>query len=97
MKMRQDFAVFILTHGRSDNQLTLKTLKRQGYSGRWYLIIDNEDNQQEEYISRYGADHVIVFDKETEVKKTDTMDICKKLLLPGGKKPWCKVFLDVRR
>lgn len=72
--MRQDFAVFILTHGRSDNQLTLKTLKRQGYSGRWYLIIDNEDNQQEEYISRYGADHVIVFDKETEVKKTDTMD-----------------------
>ena len=72
--MREDFAVFILTHGRAKNQLTLKSLQRQGYSGRWYLIIDNEDDQQAEYISRYGADHVIVFDKVEEIARTDTMD-----------------------
>ena len=72
--MREHFAVFILTHGRAKNQLTLKSLQRQGYSGRWYLIIDNEDDQQAEYISRYGADHVIVFDKVEEIARTDTMD-----------------------
>ena len=32
--MRDNFAVFILTHGRASNVVTLKTLKRQGYSGR---------------------------------------------------------------
>ena len=38
--MRDDFAVFILTHGRAKQQKTVKTLKRCGYTGRLYLIVD---------------------------------------------------------
>ena len=31
--MRNDFAVFILTHGRADNVITLKSLLRGGLHG----------------------------------------------------------------
>ena len=32
--MRDDFAVFILTHGRADNVATIKALRRGDYSGK---------------------------------------------------------------
>jgi len=60
--MRDDFAVFILSHGRADRVHTISALERGGYTGRWYIIIDNEDDQGPEYIRRYG-DRVIVFDR----------------------------------
>ncbi len=44
-KYADDFAVFILTHGRPDTIRTLDTLKRGNYTGKWYLVIDNEDKQ----------------------------------------------------
>ena len=39
----KEFAVFILTHGRPDNVKTLATLKKCGYTGKIYFIVDNED------------------------------------------------------
>lgn len=72
--MRTDFAVFILTHGRADNVITLKSLLRGGYTGRWYMVIDDEDNDAEKYQEKYGADHVIIFDKQTAYNRADTMD-----------------------
>jgi len=72
--MRDDFAVFILTHGRADNVVTMKTLQRGGYTGRYYLIIDDEDDQRELYEKNYGADHVIVFNKQEAYDRADTMD-----------------------
>lgn len=60
--MRDDFAVFILTHGRAKQQKTVKTLKRCGYTGRLYLIVDDEDKELDEYIRLYGSD-VITFSK----------------------------------
>ena len=48
--MRDDFAVFILTHGRAKQQKTVKTLKRCGYTGRLYLIVDDEDKELDEYM-----------------------------------------------
>jgi hypothetical protein len=59
----KDFAVFILTHGRPDNIITLRTLKNCGYTGKVYLIIDNEDKRANEYFSLYGKEMVIQFDK----------------------------------
>jgi hypothetical protein len=58
----KDFAVFILTHGRADRVRTYQTLKKQGYTGRIYLVIDNEDKEADEYYDRFG-DEVIMFDK----------------------------------
>lgn len=56
------FAVFILTHGRPDNVITYNTLRRQGYTGDIYIIIDNEDKTGDQYRKLYG-DKVIIFDK----------------------------------
>lgn len=72
--MREDFAVMILTHGRADRVYTLSSLRKGGYTGKVYIVIDNEDDQQDEYVSRYGQDRVVVFDKETQMRKCDTMD-----------------------
>lgn len=72
--MRDDFAVFILTHGRADNIETLKALKRGGYTGKWYCVIDDEDEQQKQYIEKYGKDKIIIFDKQKAYENADTMD-----------------------
>lgn len=72
--MREDFAVFILTHGRADNVVTKKTLEKGGYTGKWYMIIDDEDDQKDLYIKNFGEDHVVVFDKQKAYDRTDTMD-----------------------
>ena len=71
--MLDDFAVFILSHGRPDNVITYKTLQRAGYTGRVYIIIDNEDKQADKYYQNYG-DMVIMFDKVAWAEKTDTGD-----------------------
>lgn len=72
--MRDDFAVFILTHGRPDRVWTEKTLERCGYTGRLYYVIDNQDDTEAEYYERYG-DSVIKFSKPEVAKYTDSMDM----------------------
>lgn len=69
----KDFAVFILTHGRADTCLTDKTLRRQGYTGKIYYVIDDEDDQAEKYRQNFG-DQVIQFCKSEWIDKIDTMD-----------------------
>jgi hypothetical protein len=66
--MRNDFAIFILTHGRPDRVYTLQTLSKSGYTGRVYLVIDDADKAGDEYRRRYG-DQVLVFSKD-EISKT---------------------------
>ena len=58
----EDFAVFILTHGRPDNVKTFNTLKRFGYTGKIYIIIDNEDKRADEYYKNF--DNVVMFNKK---------------------------------
>lgn len=58
----EDFAAFILSHGRPDNVLTVNSLRRRGYTGRIFIVIDSEDNTKDKYIENYG-ESVIVFDK----------------------------------
>ena len=71
---KDDFAVFILTHGRADNVKTVKTLEKAGYTGKYYIVIDNEDDQEDRYRELYG-DKVMQFDKLEEASKTDTPDL----------------------
>ena len=77
-KYADDFAVFILTHGRPDTIHTLDTLKRGNYSGKWYLVIDNEDKQAEKYYEKYGTERVIMFDKLAISKTFDTADLSQE-------------------
>lgn len=69
--MINDFAVFILTHGRPDNVKTFSTLKKCGYTGRCYFIVDNEDKTIDKYIKNFGSDNVIVFNKKEQADKVD--------------------------
>ena len=70
----KNFAVLILSHGRADNVITIKTLRNIGYTGKIYIVIDNEDNQKEKYEKLEDVEDVIVFDKSLEIEKTDTAD-----------------------
>lgn len=71
--MRDDFAVFILTHGRADNVITYNSLNKQGYTGKIYIVIDDEDEQEQKYRRNYG-DMVLRFSKDEIQKTFDTMD-----------------------
>lgn len=67
----KDFAVFILTHGRPDNVITLNTLKKCGYTGKVYFIVDNEDKTVSKYIQNFGSENVKVFDKKYYADQVD--------------------------
>lgn len=71
------FAVLILSHGRADHMYTLDTLHECGYTGDWYIVVDNEDPTVHHYIEKFGEDHIIIFDKAEAAKKNDTCDIVK--------------------
>lgn len=70
---RKDFAAFILSHGRPDRVYTYETLIRHGFTGKIYIIIDNEDEAKAEYEKKFPG-KVIVFDKKKTAEKVNTMD-----------------------
>jgi hypothetical protein len=67
----KDFAVFILTHGRADSVFTYKTLKKCGYTGLVYFIVDNEDKMIDQYIKNFGEEYVKIFDKKMMADSID--------------------------
>lgn len=79
--MGNNFAVFILSHGRANNIDTLKTLRRANYSGKWFIVVDNQDDMLGEYKREY-KNKVIVFDKEEWMNKTDTVTNEKEFASP---------------
>lgn len=71
--MKNNFAAFILTHGRPNKVYTYDSLLASGYTGEIYIIIDNEDEKADQYKKRY-KDKVIMFDKLEISKKFDFAD-----------------------
>lgn len=72
--MMDDFAVFILSHGRPNHIPTVAVLNRGNYTGKWFLLLDDEDETEGEYRANYGDERVVVFNKERYVQSVDTMD-----------------------
>lgn len=74
-----DVAVLISTNGRARNQITYSTLRRIGYTGKIFLVVDDEDVELAEYKRIYG-DSVKIFSKKEYFKKADLMinkaDMC---------------------
>jgi hypothetical protein len=66
-----NFAVFILTHGRPDNVLTYNTLKKCGYNGKLFFVVDNEDLTVDKYRENFGQEFIKVFDKKLIADKVD--------------------------
>lgn len=73
MMRTENFAAFILTHGRPDRQYTLASLRKHGYTGRVILLIDDEDSTAEEYRARYG-EMVQTFSKLEVARSIDEGD-----------------------
>lgn len=71
--MRPDFAVFILTHRRADRVYTYDTLRKCGYTGPIFIVIDDADDQGDEYRARFG-DAVLTFSKEAIAQTFDEGD-----------------------
>lgn len=76
--MRNDTAVFIITHQRVNKQLTLKTLQKAKYSGDIFLVVDDMDSDLKKYKEKYG-DIVLVFSKQEFWKDTDTYTNTKNM------------------
>jgi len=73
--MRNDFAIFILSHGRADSIKTIDTLAKCNYTGKWYIVCDNEDETIDRYYKNFGNDKIIIFDKLAKSKEFDTGDL----------------------
>lgn len=63
MMKNKNFVAFILSHGRADRVVTYDSLKKSGYTGRIVIVLDNEGPSAPEYISRFGSENVVIFDK----------------------------------
>lgn len=69
-----DFAVLILTHGRPDRVFTLEALRKAGWTGPTYLVIDDEDATADEYRRIHGGDRVVQFSKQEIADRIDEGD-----------------------
>lgn len=65
------FAVFILTNRRPDRVRTYQLLKRVGYTGKIYLVVDDEDPTIQQYIDTFSANEVFIFSKKEAEQITD--------------------------
>ena len=74
--MKNNFCVLILSHGRPDNVHTVNTLERFGYTGDWYIVLDDLDPTIDRYKKTFGEDKVVVFNKSVYMDNriTDSMD-----------------------
>lgn len=73
MSVPENFAAFILTHGRPNRVDTYRSLRKHGYTGRIVIVIDNEDATRAEYEKKFG-DAVVVFDKAGVAAQIDECD-----------------------
>ena len=69
-----DLAVFIMVHGRPDRMWTYKTLREQNYTGKIFLVGDDQDSTIDDYKKIYGKE-MIVFNKEKAYLEADCGDI----------------------
>jgi len=79
--MRNDFCIFILSNRRPDNVKTLDTLQKSGYTGKWFIVIDDEDPTGQQYKKNFG-DRVLVFSKAKIAETTDSCDTSKDRRTP---------------
>ena len=61
--MRNDFAIFIMSYNRAGNIATLRTLEKANYTGKYYIIISDDDPQIDKYKETYN-NKLYIFNKD---------------------------------
>lgn len=101
--MRNDFCAFILTHGRPDKIYTYRHLRKSGYTGKIYIVIDDEDKTRQQYIEQFGSD-VLIFSKSDIASRFDEADnfgdrrsifYARNACFDLAKKVGCKYFIQL--
>ena len=72
--VREDFCATILTHGRADRVITQNSLRRHGYTGPIYYVLDDEDAAYGDYVQRFGEEAIWVFSKKEYSETVDVGD-----------------------
>lgn len=75
-----DYAIFILSHNRPECQ-TYKFLKRTGFTGKIFIILDDKDEAIDLYKSNFGEECIFIFNKQDYVW-VDMFDNFKQMLSP---------------
>ena len=68
-----DFAVFIMVHGRPDKAWTYNSLRKHGYTGKIYLVADDLDPTRHRYKEIY-KDQLLIFNKKQAAESMDAGD-----------------------
>ena len=68
------FACFVLCHGRPDNTPTVATLRKYGYTGDIYIILDDKDTTIDDYRKNFPDCKIEIFSKSEVASSFDTMD-----------------------
>lgn len=76
---KRNFAAFILSHGRAESLSTYDVLRKCGYTGKIYIIVDDQDDQIELYKQKYKK-QVIVFNKAKAWEKVDCGDATANMI-----------------
>lgn len=71
--MRDDFAIFIMSYNRVDNIYTLNSLKNANYTGRYYIVVGDDDPSLMLYKEKF-PDNLLVFNKKEMGKEFDLCD-----------------------
>ena len=66
--MDNNFCVFILSYNRPDKVYTMKSLTNSGYTGKYYIVLGDDEPQIDKYIEIYGEDNILIFNKEEYMK-----------------------------
>ena len=77
--MRDDFAVFIISHERADRVETVNMLRSTGYTGKLFVVVDDSDAELDKYRSRFNdglRNNLIVFNKS---KFRDMTEVCHRV------------------
>lgn len=69
--MRDDFAIFILSHKNPYKCKTLDTFRDLNFNSSYYIVVDDSDAYLEDYKEHY-KDNLLVFNKDEYIKITDT-------------------------
>lgn len=66
-------AIFIISYKRANNVITLETLKKLNYSGKYYIVVDDKDPELDIYKQKFG-ENLCIFSKDEAKKIFDTCD-----------------------